>query len=159
MGIALGAKFRIRFAIKETAAGDPPSQAYSLYYSKNSGAWTVVGAAAADAPIRVTDGAVADNTATTQQISSGTFTAGFYEEATAATNALDLGRSGLTEFEWCCEVNAAASSPFVPTDVVRLRVQIGSTALDVYSKTAQFTVVAGGPVYQPRDAETFHDFR
>jgi hypothetical protein len=143
----LADKFRVRFSMHETAGGDPANFAPTLQYSQNAGTWTNIGAAGADAPIRaVASPNVADNAATTQQISSGTFTAGSFEEATAAAAAIDLGRYGLTEFEWSLEVNAGASSPFAVSDTIQLRVNF----MAFYDNTAQFTIAsAGGTVSDP----------
>lgn len=151
--IAQGGQFRIRFGVEEeNGGGDPPSQAYRMAYSKNGGAWTMIGGSGLDDPIRAFNSTnVADGTATTQQITSGSFTAGLYEDLAAQTPALDLPKQAITEFEWSVELHAGASSPFAVNDVVQLRIEIsGGTALNAYSNIAQFTVVSGVVVYVPR---------
>lgn len=143
MGYLVGDNFRIRFSIHETAGGNPPNQAYSLYYRQNGGTWTAVGGSAADSPLRAFDSPnVTDGASTTQQISSGTFTAGSFEESGSDTASLDFPASVLTELEWSLIIYGGASSPFSVGDVIDLRVQVGSTAFGTYTNTAQFTVIA-----------------
>jgi len=95
--------FRLRIAIRETAGGAANNVPFDLQYSLNSGAYALV---TTSTPVKVVTSAnVTDGTATTQQLSSGTFVAGEIDTDGTVGNTTLEGSS--TEHEWVLQLDSA----------------------------------------------------
>lgn len=128
---------RIRFTMIEQGGGQSTSKTFTLYYSKNAGAYTAVGAST---PIQFSlSSNFANNDNTTQQISSGgTYVAtnlGMQETTGGITNTVPV--SNQFEAEWCLIIDAAQVSN---GDTFDLRVYKTSSPVNTYTQTPRITV-------------------
>jgi hypothetical protein len=127
--------FRVRLVITETAgANQNNTPQFTLQYNLNNGGWLNVGTST---PVFYTASAhVTDDTATTQQISSGTFTAGRFDSDGTHT-ALAAMSNSRTEMEWSLRLDGAV----VGNDAnIQLRaVLAGGTLLNNYTNTPSIT--------------------
>lgn len=130
--------FRVRFAVRETQNINETIQFPILQFRVNAGAWASV-AASGTAVIRNDSPNYTDKTATTQQISSGTFTPGYIFDTTSGgglSSSLSL-QNAVTEYEYCLQLN---SSLLAGGDVIELRVIDSPDALDLYTNTPSITI-------------------
>jgi len=126
--------FRLRLARTETAGGALNNTSHALEYSLNSGAWTAVGSTT---PVQFTTSAnVADNTATTQQITSGTFSTDPSEVDSdgAVSNAPSWDGNDDVEYEAVLTIDSAQVAN---DDTIAIR----HAGLNGYSFTPTLTVV------------------
>lgn len=127
------AVFRLRIGITETAGGAINNTAYPLEYSLNGGAWTVVGLSGAT---HFTLGAnVVDGTPTTQQITSGTYSAdpSEYDEDNSIQNAPSWGGNDNVEYEACLSIEPALVND---GDIIQYR----QGSLQAYTQIPSLTV-------------------
>lgn len=71
-----------------------------LQYRKNGGAWTSITSSTANDFYFINSAFVTNNTATTQQISTGSFIGGFFKSDNS-NNSINLSSSSRTEVEFC----------------------------------------------------------
>ena len=122
--------FRLRFEILETAGGSA-NLGGVVEYQVNGGGYATV---TASTPVKLTSsGTVTDATATTQQISSGTFVAGEFDSNGVVGN-ISFNGNDRTEMEYCLTLDSAQISD---ADVVDIRV----AGLNTYT-VANATVTA-----------------
>lgn len=141
---ATDTNFRIRFVVDETAGGDPPTADYKYQYNKNGAGWNDV--TASSLVVRASASAnVANGTATTRQLSSGsgTFVAGAVDTNNGAFGNVDLAASNLTELEACAQIRSA---DVTAGDTIDLRVVDNTTGLPIeaYAQVPTITVGSGG---------------
>ena len=126
----VGVTFRFRVEALETAGGST-GQSLPLEYQLNGGGYALVGAAT---PIQfATSGTVADATATTQQIGSGTFLAGEFD-SDGAVASVSFAGNDRSEMEFCLTIDSAQVAN---NDTIDLRIN----GLDAYAQTATITVI------------------
>lgn len=128
---------RVRFTMLELGGGGSTSKTFTLYYSKNSGSYTAVGAST---PIQFSlSSNFANNDNTTQQISvGGTYVAtnlGMQETTGGITNTVPA--SNQFEAEWCLIIDAAQVAD---GDTFDLRVYKTSSPVNTYTQTPRITV-------------------
>lgn len=143
-----GSSFRVRFAVTE-ANGAAETLSPQLWYSLNGGTWTAV---SGSTPIQyATLVGTTDGTATTQQISAGSFVASEVDNnGTIANVSLT---SQVTEIEWCLTIDAAQVAD---TDTIGLRVyDAGSVLSGSYTQAPTITVNEPLNVGVPLDAGSF----
>jgi hypothetical protein len=114
-----------------------------LQYNKNNAGWNDVNAASSVARSSASPN-VADNAATTNQITVNAFTAGQFDEVDgvpgSSVTLSDTGNTG-TEHEYCLQVRSA---DVVSGDIILFRIMVsGGGAYDTYSNYGTFTVGSG----------------
>jgi hypothetical protein len=126
--------FRARFAYIGTGS----SWNFDLYYSYNGGAYTAVTNSSIIQVVPSAQGAGFDGTATTQQISSGTFNAGAVSASSSsyATGSIFVGNTNLTEIEFCLQIPTGLNVG----DTIALKLYLGSGAITLYSSIATITI-------------------
>lgn len=135
-------KFRVRVTIAETAGGAANNYSYVLQYNINGTGWTNMGTTG---PIHSSpSGFVTNGTPTTQQISTGTFVAGQFDDNSSVSN-ISLTNQ-VTEMEYCLLIDAATINN---NDTIQLRATNGGTALNGYTATPTITVQKAAPVVYP----------
>jgi hypothetical protein len=148
----LDTNFRFRAVIDEGGGPLGGVLDFKLQYSKNGGAWTDVNLTSLvvrtfASPI------VANNAATTRQLTSGTgtFVAGTFDENNgAAGSASTIDNGELTEIEWCAQVRSA---DVTNGDTVQLRAveTVGTVPFASYTQVPTLTI-SGGPTTLERAA-------
>jgi hypothetical protein len=144
IAIAPNTTFRIRFAIADTGTTSASSQAYSLFVSKNGGAYAQVPSSAGSNPVYCTDatsGGSANNSAITSSLltgASGSFSGvGVYNDS-GTTSALTIANASYVELEFGLEFQ---SGQVANADTYAFRVyQPSSTVLNTYSQTPTLTI-------------------
>ena len=138
--------FRIRFEIEETAGASEGAFYHEVYYSRNSGAWTLV--EASDTYIRPElSSEFADGDDCTQQLGSGTFfTNNNSMVEDGQTENLGLAASTHTEQEYCMKFQWSAVSDEDTFDfrVERYNGDTHGLDLDGYTNTPRITIDKGG---------------
>lgn len=140
-----GFLLRMRFVIQQTAAAANSDLVHNfkLQFNKNSGGWTDVAAqGATTAAVRYANmGDLADDGATTQQIGSGTFVTGRYDENGSASNVtFSSAATSETEMDFSIEVYPGQVAT---GDTIEMRVIEGDgTVLSNYAQTPTVTVLA-----------------
>lgn len=133
--------FRLRFRAGDTG-GATGTLTPRIYYSRNGGAYAVVGTTT---PVKFYDSAnIANGVATTTQLTgggAGAFVAGAVEEDNAAA-AVSLGASGNTESEW---VLVFDSAQITPGDTFTFQIANGTSLLSSVTATV---VAASAPPTQ-----------
>ena len=94
---------RLRIGLRNTGSTSVLVPMLNLHYRKNGGSWVPSGTAASDA--RITDSSnLTNGGATTQQITSGTFTAGqTLDTSNALASSFTLPAGNDAEFEFCVQ--------------------------------------------------------
>lgn len=129
-----GEKFRVRLTIEEIAGGAANNYSYVLEYSINGGAWTSM---ATTGPIHSSpSNFVTNGIPTTQQISTGSFVAGQFDDNSSVSN-ISLTNQ-VTEMEYCLLIDSATINN---GDTIQLRATNNGTALDGYNATPTITVL------------------
>jgi hypothetical protein len=132
--------FRTRFVVDETAGGTLSAVLdFKLQYRKNGGTWTDVNTTSTN--VRTFTGSVANGTATSRLLSSGTgtFVAGTLDSNNGAAGSANTIESGeLTELEFITQIRSA---DVVQGDTIELRVveTTGSVVFGAYSQTPSLT--------------------
>ena len=127
--------FRLRIGVDESA-GRNGNISPELQWSLNGAGWvTLTGAGTVAAALSAN---VVDDEPTTQQVTAGTFGAGWVDENGAVPNTA-VPANGVTEIEWVLTVDGAST---VPGDVITFRVVDGGALLDFYPVTPSLTVGA-----------------
>ena len=138
-----GHPFRLRLLLQVSGSDLPATTDIKLQYRLNTGAWTDV--TTGSSVVRpTTSGGAPDKGATTQQLGSGTFTAG---EIVAGTEAVaeDIGVTAgqETELEWVLTLIGAG---ITATDTIEFRTQYdtgsGYVTADTVTVTPTITVTA-----------------
>lgn len=126
--------FRVRFAVAETAGGDPKGPTHNIEYQINGGGWSLVGAGT---PIQFgTSAHVADAAAvTTQRLGAavGTFTNGEYDQD-GTVASVTYGANGGTEMEFGLTIDSAQTSV---NDLIELRL----TSCNQYDQNLTVTAI------------------
>lgn len=131
--------FRYRVVVAETAgATNPETVNLLLYYSHNSGAYTLITASTLIQFATFTGSS--DGDATTQQLGSGSFVAGELDSNGSVAN-LDI-QATETEMEYCLTIDSAQVAN---DDTIDLRAYTSGVPLDVYGNTGRITVVEAAP--------------
>ena len=137
--------FRIRFCIESTGSTSPSSFAYTLYVSKNGGAYAAVPSTSSGNAIYQTDataGASANESSITSALltgATGTFLNGYYVDS-GGTTSFVLTHGDYTEIEFGLEINGSVA---VTGDNYQFLVYSGTTPLTTYTQTPAFTLGAG----------------
>lgn len=133
-----GVNFRVRFRIDETASRSWSNKTWNLYYQRNSGGYSAVGAST---PVQFSlSSNFADGDDCTSQLTGGTGTFvtdnnGMKETTGGATNTGSAGY--LFEVEFCLILDQAQ---LTDTDTINLRIYDGSSAIAAYTDTPVITV-------------------
>jgi hypothetical protein len=133
--------YRMRLAVQNSSS--TMALTPTLYYSKNGGAYTRVNASSLVVRSHAS-GFVADNTPTTQQITSGSFTANVVDTADGAGPYVTLPQYSSLEVEFCFQI---PSADVANGDVIQLRVYNSSAPLSSY--TAVPLIVVSKPSFHP----------
>jgi hypothetical protein len=134
-------KFRVRFLLTNTGNKDL-ADGFRLYYSHNSGAYTRVTTTSnviQSTTSANTSWSLTDGDDTTQQLGSGTFDTGDWDN-NGQTDSFTLVQAHETELEWCLTIDSATVGN---GDSIELRVHFDDdTVLDNYltGKTPNITV-------------------
>lgn len=128
--------FRVRFSIADNSAN---TITYKSYYSLNAGAWTAI-TGSSTVVQAVSSASVTDGTATTQQLTVGTYIAGSIDTVDGTFAAVTHTASSGTDLEGCFKVVPGAVSV---GDTVGIRIEQSSgTALNFYTATPSLTIAA-----------------
>jgi hypothetical protein len=146
--------FRIRFSVADTGTTAASSQAYSLFVSKNGGAFAQVPSTASTNPVFCTDataGASLNNSAITTSLltgNTGTFlNVGVYND-TGTTSAFAITASHYVELEFGLKFQ---SGQVTNGDTFAFRVyQPSSVALNTYTNTPSLVVYTYAPKNTPK---------
>lgn len=132
--ISTGVNFRIRLALLETAGGSGNVNNAHLQYNLAGGGWLEV---TTTTPVQLVASAfVADGTATTQQITTGTFVSGTFDsDGTVA--AVSFAGNDRTEFEYSVIIDAAQVSN---GQTVQFRIVDGTSPFTTYAQTPTVTI-------------------
>lgn len=135
---------RIRFNIRQTGTTGATFSA-QLWLSYNGGAYAQI--LTTTLQIQPSPSAnFADDAATTQQISAGTFIAGKMDDATCVTGSTaSMAQNRDTELEFMLKI---PSAHVFDGDTIDLRVRRGSIALATYSVTPRIAIVKTSNVLQ-----------
>lgn len=133
---SVGVPFRIRFSIQETA-GASATKTLVVQHNRNSTGWVTTTTSSANVTL-VASASVSDGTATTQQISSGSFVVGSFDSNGSVSSVTLI--SQFTEMEYCLQLSG---STIVNGDTLQFRVVDNGTALNGYTATP--TVTADKP--------------
>jgi hypothetical protein len=150
---ATSENFRVRFVIASDAFES--GESFDIEYNKNSGSWTTITGSTNDIQYSLSTH-FADLDSTTQQVGSGTFSAGDMVEAAGGTGGIAFAGDDETEVEFCLTLIDADVSD---GDTIELRCFVRpSTAIDTYSETASLTVGEGTNIDASTDALTLTEF-
>lgn len=133
--------FRVRFAIQETAGGNPSAHTVKLRYQRNGGTVTDVTAASFVVQSITSASTSADETAisTSRLTGTGTFVNGVYDETGATSTSVDLAANGRTEYEFGVIIDSGGANP---GDTITLHVfALSGTSITV---TQQPTITVRG---------------
>ena len=139
IGTGTDNRFRVRIVVEETAGGSYAVGA-TLYYSKNSGAYTDISTASSN--IRAiasknTTWTISDDDSTTAQLGySGTFVTGYMDTDGGSTSNATIS-SQYTEFEF---VLYLVDADLQNGDTIDLRVYDAGVAIDSYQQVPRITV-------------------
>ena len=150
--------FRVRFLIQETAGGPANNATGRPQYNLNGAGWntiTTTSSVVKSVGSANTSWTLTDEDETTQQIGSGTWEGGAFDDDGLAgeLNQIDIGGNEETEIEWCLQIVGADVSD---EDTIQIRVVTASLGLlDSYTNTPSITVnKAGGTLYYQSAAGT-----
>lgn len=139
---AAGVILRLRIAAQETGTTASTLTA-RLYKSKNGGAYAQIGSGDTDGCRVAASANFADNDATTQQLTSGTFVAGRMDDATGQCTATSsISQNGRTEHEYCIELVFAN---LADGDYFDFRERASTTAFGTYTVTPRLTITKSTP--------------
>lgn len=128
-----GSPFRLRFLLEETAGGDAKNATFVLEHNINGGGWVVT---STTTPAQLTASAfVADGTAVSQLLGSGSFVTGEFDSNGTINTPVTL-TSQQTEYEYCVELD---SSQLSNNDSIQFRVTDSGVALAGYTNTPTIT--------------------
>ena len=133
--------YRVRFGFTNSPSGGVLST--KLQVNKNGGGWVD---ASATAPVKTnTSPNIADGTATTQQITSGSFVPGEVEASISNTlnSSVNFASPNSSEVEFCFQINSVYANV---GDTIQLRL----ASMNTYSQTPSFVVTADPSLYLSR---------
>lgn len=123
--------FRVRFAIQETAGGNPSSHTVKLQYQRNGGSFNDVTTSSFNVLAVSSASASADEAAITvsRLTGTGTFANGVYDETGATSTSVDMAANGRTEYEFGVFIDSSGVSP---GDTIVLKVvALSGTAITI----------------------------
>lgn len=135
-GLQRNTNYRVRFGFSNFGSASPIST--KLQVNRNSAGWVD---ASATAPVKtISSSFVADGVATTQQITSGTFTAGEVEASDSNTlvTQFNFGSGTTSEVEFCFQINSTYANV---GDTIQLRL----ANMGTYSQVPSLLLAATPP--------------
>lgn len=137
--VSAGANFRLRFAVKAIVAAGAISPRIEFRQGSDcsSGTWTAISTSTAPFSLRLSN-FFADGDATTQQISSGNFTAGKMLETTNPSPSRTVNQNYSTEDEW----SLAAGNGVTFGATYAFRITNNGVALNSYPKCPLLTIAS-----------------
>lgn len=136
---AVSTPFRIRFSIENTGGSSAAAHAWSIFVSRNSGAYAGVSTSSSYVQaVDATAGASSNGSAITSALltgASGTFASGVYCDV-GGTAPLALSGNCYTEFEFGLEFTSSA----VAGDTYAFEVYFNGAALNTYNKIPTLTI-------------------
>ena len=142
---AVDVNFRVRFVVKENNSANPANFGCQLQYNLAAAGWNDVNATSSVVQSSASPN-LADRAVLTQQLGSGTFSAGAFDEVdgelTEALDDTDIAQNTEGEYEFCVQIRSADV-----TDAQTLQLRLvwdSGAALTGYTQTPTITVSEGG---------------